>query len=354
MQKQAEAQPTEFQHIVKKEAERTAENETEAEAEDRAETEAAEKALAEYKAEVHLKKQLRGKELAHLMQERRRSGSVKPRRTKEQRAELNLPIKNILNKLKSHFPDLRVLNNAGVFIAAVLEYITSEIFDLAGESAKEAKKNLIEPNDIILAIKSDQELHKLLCFFDFFEEYEKYVRLDREAKAHETETENESSEDEEYKSDSIDSESITSSEITDSEESKTNVSTEDPYAFQPTEEISLGKRKSRRDNSQGLKARSKRKRSRSTSENKSEPEVEFESETSTEPLQKRKSRKLVDIAPGKDDNLLITRHGFFWKLTSLDQLSQILSSPHGKRLLEMTNLIEQANNKENTAVSTTK
>ncbi len=90
-----------------------------------------------------------------------------------------------------------MLNNAGLFIRAVLDYLVFEIIELAGELAEAAKKNSIGLNDIKLALKCDSEL---CLFLSFFEYHEKYAKFDREAKARETETETEpekeSSEDE--------------------------------------------------------------------------------------------------------------------------------------------------------------
>ena len=51
---------------------------------------------------------------------------------------------------------------AGVFMAAVLEYITSEILELAGNACSEHKKKTIAPRHIQLAIRNDEELNKLM------------------------------------------------------------------------------------------------------------------------------------------------------------------------------------------------
>ena len=47
-------------------------------------------------------------------------------------------------------------------MAAVLEYITSEILELAGNACSEHKKKTIAPRHIQLAIRNDEELNKLM------------------------------------------------------------------------------------------------------------------------------------------------------------------------------------------------
>ena len=52
---------------------------------------------------------------------------------------------------------------AGIFTAAVLEYLTCEILELAGNAAEEHKKKTIAPRHIQLAIRNDEELNKLMA-----------------------------------------------------------------------------------------------------------------------------------------------------------------------------------------------
>ena len=52
---------------------------------------------------------------------------------------------------------------AGVFTAAVLEYLCREIVELAGNACAEAKKKTIAPRHIQLAIGNDEELNKVIA-----------------------------------------------------------------------------------------------------------------------------------------------------------------------------------------------
>lgn len=50
-----------------------------------------------------------------------------------------------------------------MYCAAVLEYLLSEVFELSGQVAKHSKRKRIMPRHLLLAIKSDQEMNKLLA-----------------------------------------------------------------------------------------------------------------------------------------------------------------------------------------------
>ena len=49
-----------------------------------------------------------------------------------------------------------------MYLAAVLEYLCAEILELAGNAARDNKKTRIVPRHIQMAVRSDEELNKLL------------------------------------------------------------------------------------------------------------------------------------------------------------------------------------------------
>ncbi len=82
------------------------------------------------------------------------------------RAGLQFPITRIKTRwmkplATSSGGKVRVGDGAPVYLAAVLEYLTAEVLELAGNAAKDNKLKRINDRMILLAIRNDEELNKL-------------------------------------------------------------------------------------------------------------------------------------------------------------------------------------------------
>jgi histone H2A len=89
------------------------------------------------------------------------------------RAGLQFPVGRVKRQMKEHWK-MRVGAGAPVYLAAVLEYMTAELLELAGNAARDNKRfafslhdsnlnfrNRIIPRHIQLAVRNDEELNKL-------------------------------------------------------------------------------------------------------------------------------------------------------------------------------------------------
>lgn len=83
-------------------------------------------------------------------------------RSRSARAGLQFPVGRIARYIrKGRYCD-RLGSGAPVYLAAVMEYLTAEVLELAGNAAKDNKKKTIIPRHIMLAIRNDDELNTLL------------------------------------------------------------------------------------------------------------------------------------------------------------------------------------------------
>ncbi|XP_062084795.1 histone H2A.1-like [Humulus lupulus] len=92
----------------------------------------------------------------------RRGGDRKKSVTKSVKAGLQFPVGRIARFLKKGRYAQRTGTGAPVYLAAVLEYLAAEVLELAGNAARDNKKNRINPRHVQLAVRNDEELGKLL------------------------------------------------------------------------------------------------------------------------------------------------------------------------------------------------
>ncbi|KAL6003559.1 hypothetical protein ACLOJK_023791 [Asimina triloba] len=104
-----------------------------------------------------------------------RKGSAKNKPVRKSiKAGLQFPVSRIARYLKKGRYARRLGTGAPIYLAAVLEYLAAEValfltlksngsvLELAGNAARDNKKNRIIPRHVLLAVRNDDELGKLL------------------------------------------------------------------------------------------------------------------------------------------------------------------------------------------------
>ena len=82
--------------------------------------------------------------------------------SRSSRAGLQFSVGRIHRYLKKGRYASRVGGGAAVYLTAVMEYLSAEILELAGNAARDNKRTRITPRHIQLAVRNDEELRKLL------------------------------------------------------------------------------------------------------------------------------------------------------------------------------------------------
>lgn len=91
-----------------------------------------------------------------------KSGESLVSTTRSKRAKLQFPVGRVARYLRRGHYAPRVSAAAPVFLAAVLEYLSAEMLEVAGKVTEEHKRSRITPRHVQLAVAADQDMHKLI------------------------------------------------------------------------------------------------------------------------------------------------------------------------------------------------
>ncbi|XP_032746093.1 histone H2A-Bbd type 1-like [Rattus rattus] len=78
------------------------------------------------------------------------------------RGKLHFPVNKVDRLLRERNTSKCPNSTAPVFLAGVLEYLTSNILDLAGKEAHNSGSKLISPEHVTMAIRKNEGFHQLL------------------------------------------------------------------------------------------------------------------------------------------------------------------------------------------------
>lgn len=86
----------------------------------------------------------------------------KKKKSRSARAGLTFPVGRLHRMLRKGNHGERIGGGAPVYLASVLEYLVAEVLELAGNAARDNRRNRITPRHVQLAVRNDEELNKLL------------------------------------------------------------------------------------------------------------------------------------------------------------------------------------------------
>ena len=84
------------------------------------------------------------------------------RQSRSKRAGLQFAVSRVHRQMRKVSTKQHLGKASPVYLAAVLEYLTAEVLELAGNAARDNKRARINPRHIMMAVSNDTELESLL------------------------------------------------------------------------------------------------------------------------------------------------------------------------------------------------